>query len=435
MIDKTSFHQEVEANFRWNFSVNILDIAFYMFGVSLVSAETIMPLLVSHLTSSKIVIGLIPAIYSLGYFLPQLLTANFAEGLRRKKPFVMLLGSFGERGPYLLIGLVVWWLAKPAPTVALVAVFLLVATSAVSAGTATPAWYDLIAKVIPVRRRGVWFGVGSSLGALLGIAGAALLGRILTDWPFPRNFGLCFILAFVAMVISWIGLALNREPESPTVKPRTGLGHYLRQLPDVLRQDANYARFLVSQSVANLGGMAAGFFMVYGVERFAIKGTQVGTLTAMLVGSQAVMNILWGMLGDRRGHKAVLCGAALSMALAATITWMAASPVWLRATFALLGISMAGNLVSSLNIIVEFCAPEDRPTYIGLTNTLLAPTKTLAPLLGGWLATWAGYQGMFVVALLIATLGGALLALWVREPRHIGHEATTPRWSGPGCTL
>jgi MFS family permease len=70
-----------------------------------------------------------------------------------------------------------------------------------------------------------------------------------------------------------------------------------------------------------------------------------------------------------------------------------------------------------MNIILEFCAPEDQPTYIGLTNTLLAPTQTLAPIVGGWLATWAGYREMFVVALALSILGGVVLALWVREPR------------------
>jgi predicted MFS family arabinose efflux permease len=77
------------------------------------------------------------------------------------------------------------------------------------------------------------------------------------------------------------------------------------------------------------------------------------------------------------------------------------------------------NLLDIAFIILEFCAPEDRPTYIGLTNTLLAPAKTLAPLIGGWLATWAGYHEMFVVALVVALLGGGLLTAWVREPRHI----------------
>ena len=417
MSTKTDFDQYVQTHFRWNFSVNLVDIAFYTFAVNLVSRQTIMPLLVSRLTPSKIAIGLISAVYSLGFLLPQLLTANFTERLRRKKPFVMLLGSLGERVPYLLIGLAVWWLADSAPEVALVALFLLLATTAASNGMAAPAWFDLIAKVIPVGKRGLWSGVGHSLGAVLGIAGAALAGLILERWPFPRGFALCFFLASAAMAISWSGLALNREPESATVKSRTGLGHYLRQLPSVLRRDRNYIRFLISRSMANVGGMAGGFFIVYGTSRFAVEAVQVGALTAVLVGSQAVMNIVWGMVGDRKGHKVVLGGAALSMVLTTAVAWMASSPVWLWATFALLGTSLAADSVSGMNIILEFCSSEERPTYIGLTNTLLAPSKALAPLVGGWLATVAGYRAMFVVALVASGLGAVLLGLWVLEPR------------------
>jgi MFS family permease len=425
MADATDFQREVEVNFPWNFAVNVWDIVFIMFGMNLVSRATVMPLLVSQLTPSKMAIGLIPAVYGLGYYLPQLLTANFAEGLHRKKPFLMLVGGVGERLPYLLIGLAVGWLAEPAPVAALGAFFLLLATSAASNGMATPAWFDMIGKVIPVRRRGLYSGLGHGLGALLGVVGAMLTGRILADWPYPRNFSLCFSLAFAAMVLSWLGLALNREPESPTVKVRTPLSHYLRQLPMVLRRDRNYARFLLARSVANLGGMAGGFFMVFGASRFAVGGREVGTLTAVLVGAQAAMNFLWGLMGDRRGHKAVLCGAAFSMALAALVSWMATSPTWLWATFALLGVSTSGDSVSGMNIILEFCGPEDRPTYIGLTNTLLAPGTALSPLLGGWLATWAGYRGMFVIASLTASIGGALLALWVREPRSLPQRRST----------
>ena len=45
-----------------------------------------MPVLVSNLTDSKLAIGLIPASWALGYYLPQLLTASFTERLRYKKP-------------------------------------------------------------------------------------------------------------------------------------------------------------------------------------------------------------------------------------------------------------------------------------------------------------------------------------------------------------
>jgi len=417
MTEELEFQRQVETNFRWNFTVNTVDFSFYTFGLTIVSQATILPLLVSHLTPSKVLIGLIPATYSLGYLLPQLLTANFTERLRRKLPFVKLVGGLVERTPYLWISLVLWLLAKPSPTITLVAFFLLLAATAAGNGLCTPAWYDLIGKVIPVRRRGLWSGVSSSLGAFMGIAGAAVAGSILVEKPFPDNFALCFLITSAAMLVSWFGLASNREPVSPTFKPAIGLGKYFRQLPGVLRRDKNYVHFLIGRSVANLGGMAAGFFMVYGVERFSLGGADAGALTAVLVGSQALMNLLMGNLADHRGHKLVLMLGAFVMGLAAVAAWIALSPAWLYLAFILLGAAMAADTVSGMNIILEFCAPEDRPTYIGLTNTLLAPAKTLSPIIGGWLATLVGYPPMFLVALVVSVLGGLLYTTWVREPR------------------
>ena len=55
------------------------------------------------------------------------------------------------------------------------------------------------------------------------------------------------------------------------------------------------------------------------------------------------------------------------------------------------GADLVADWVSSLNIILEFCDPADRPTYIGLTNTLLAPSIVMVPLIGAWLATVIGY--------------------------------------------
>ena len=67
-----------------------------------------MPVLVSTLTDSKLAIGMIPAIWALGYYLPQLATASFTERLRYKKPFVMLVGSVGERFPYFFTAVAIW---------------------------------------------------------------------------------------------------------------------------------------------------------------------------------------------------------------------------------------------------------------------------------------------------------------------------------------
>ncbi len=138
----------------------------------------------------------------------------------------------------------------------------------------------------------------------------------------------------------------------------------------------------------------------------------------MLIASVALMNLVWGLIGDRCGHKLVLTGAAFAMALAALIALVSASQEWLLVTFVLMGAYLAADQVSALNIILEFCEPEDRPTYIGLTNTLLAPVLILSPIIGGWLATVAGYNGLFIATLIFSVIGGLMMAFWVREPRH-----------------
>jgi MFS family permease len=421
MTEQATYEKQIAANAGWNFAANLWDIGFITFGTGLVSQATIMPLLVSELTESKIAIGLIPAIWSLGFLLPQLLTANFTERLRVNKPFVMLLGGFGERGPYLLIGLAVLAFARSSPLLTLTLLLLLLAASRTSAGVANPAWYAMIAKVIPVQRRGLWSGLARSLGALLGIAGGVVSGWLLANWAFPQNYGYLFLIAFAVVAISWLGLAANREPPSPTVKPRTSLGNYMRRLPGMLRGNPNYVRFLISSSVVNLGTMAGGFYMVYGKENVSGALERVGILTAVLVGTQAAANLLWGLLADRRGHKAVLMSGALGMALTAAVAWWTHSFAWLVVTFVVYGIALSASMVSRMNIILEFCRPEDHPTYIGLTSTLLAPTNALGPILGGWLATLIDYRGMFLVALALSLVGGVMLLVWVREPRH-----TTP---------
>lgn len=418
-MDITSQQQQVERNFRWNFSVNIVDISFIMFGLALVSRDTVIPALISKLTDSPLAIGVMVALYSLGLYLPQLIGAGLTESLPRKKPFVVIAGGLGERVPYLLCGLVVLLLAERAPTVALILLLMLLGISGAAVGVSTPAWFDMIAKVIPVHRRGLFTGLGHGLGALMGVAGGFALSFVLERWPFPQNFALLFILAFAAMMVSLLGLSLNREPVSLHTQSSMGLRHYLARLPGILRADRNFTNYITASTLVRGGTMATAFFLVYASSRFAIGGSEVGLLTSVLIGSQALLNLFWGLLGDRFGHKASLVGGALMLVLAMLAALFATSWAWVVVSFALMGASLAADSASFLTIIPEFCHEADRPTYIGLANTLLAPMTVLAPVLGGWLSNLFGYGPAFVVAA-TSTLAGALMLIFVvRDPRHL----------------
>ena len=65
-----------EKNFKHNFVVNVLDGGFFGFGMGFGSLGTVLPLFISMMTDSAILIGLIPAIHVVGWQLPQLFTAR-----------------------------------------------------------------------------------------------------------------------------------------------------------------------------------------------------------------------------------------------------------------------------------------------------------------------------------------------------------------------
>lgn len=407
----------VKQNLRWNFSVNVLDNMFFALAISLISQETIMPLLVSQLTDSKIAIGFIPAIFSAAFYLPQLFVANHAEGLRHKLPFVLLGSGLLQRLPYLLIGLVILLFAQDRPALALVLFFVLIATAALGGGIVTPAWFTMIGKVVPLQRRGIFFGLADGGGMLMGTVGAFFVGITLERVAYPLSFALLFLAAAALMAVSWLWLALTREPASQQPKTQVPLRHYFRRLPAILRQHHNYRRFLISYSLNRLAMMAVGFFIVYGSERFSLSGAEIGSIIAIFIGTQALLHLLLGWLSDRRGHKFNLTLSAFALVLAALAALAASAPLALIPAFICLATAIASDNVSKFNIVLEFAPPPDQPTFIGLTNTLLAPVIFLAPIFGGWLATRYDFEYLFAASLLCGIAGGILLLVWVREPR------------------
>ena len=416
MTADSDFEQEVERNYRYNAVVNVLDGTFFWLGASFIAAHTILPLYVSHFSDSKLVLGLLSMITSTGWLLPQLFTAQWVQQLPRKKVIPVRLGLFTERLPVLLM-VPAAWLATRSPTLALVAFFVLFAWHVVGAGVVAVAWQDMIAKVIPLDRRGRFLGVANFGGTATGVLGAIAAAWLLKRYDFPYGYVSCFAAAAVFVFISWIFLALTREPAQVSQEPVISQREYWRRLPAILRADLNFRRYLLSQVVIALSKMALGFLAVYATQRWHLPDSQAGSFTASMLVGQALSNLLFGVLADRKGHKLVLESSTLLGALAVGLAGLAPVPAWFYVVFALIGASAAGFMLSGIMIVFEFSDPDVRPTYIGLNNTVGGIAAGLAPLFAGWLAGAAGYRVLFAVAFVIGLAGFALLHWSVREPR------------------
>ncbi|MCS7221761.1 MAG: MFS transporter [Anaerolineae bacterium] len=424
-FDQTAYEQEIERNFRWNFVVNALDGAFFWFALTFASPSTILPVYVSYLTDSKLALGLVAALPSVGWLLPQLLTAPFVERMPRKKPFFVWTSLATERIAFLFMAAGAYFLSQPSPRWALIVFFVTLSWHAFGAGTIATAWQEMVAKVIPVRWRGRFFGLTNFLGAAMGLPGAALATIILSDFPYPTNFALCFFITFVGVVLSWVAVTLTREPAGPIRQESESPALYVRRLSQIIRTDVNFAHFLIARIVGTMGSMFVGFIAVAAIQRFHLPDEVAGQFTGFLVGGQLIANLIYGPIADRFGHKRVLEIGALSNIGTAALALLAPAPAWIYLAFALQGSTVASYIMSGMSITFEFSEPEVRPTYIGLSGTVIGVFSGIAPLIGGWLAERLGYNWLFGLCLAILIASWAMLHWWVVDPRFMRIRRST----------
>jgi MFS family permease len=419
IASNSAAQQTIDKNYRWNFLVNTLDGASFWFGMSFFSSTIILPLFVSHFTDSPLTIGLISFLGWGGIFLPQLFMANAVEHAPRKKFFPVTLGFFLERLPIILLAPAIYFLAIRQPILTLVIFFVLYTWQNVGAGVILVGWQDMIAKIIPVEKRGRFFGISNFIGNGTGILGALAVPFVLEKFTFPMGYVFSFAVAGGMFFLSWVFLSLTREPAVYSSKPPVSQLKYMRSLPEVLRRDRNFRMYLLSQIIFSLSGMATGFLVVYTVQTWNLPDAEAsGFMIALQIGL-TLAYLFFGFLSDRKGHKLSL---EICMALSALLLVMAIiapSPWWFLPIFFLRGAVNAGTFISGISIVYEFTDAENRPTYIGLANTIPGVAGALAPLIGGWLAGAISYQAMFILSAIIGTISWVLLRFAVHEPRKI----------------
>lgn len=412
-----SLQPQIERNYRWNFTVNALDGASFWFGMSFISSTIILPLFVSHFTDNPLVFGLIPFLGWAGVLIPSIFMANTVERAPLKKFFPVTIGFYSERLPLLLLAPLIYLLAVDQPALCLAVFFLLYTWHNFGAGIITVGWQDMIAKIFPVDRRGRFFGITNFIGNGTGILGALAVPFVLERFAYPMGFVFAFAVAGILIFISWIFLSLTREPPVYSSKLPVSQTVYLRSLPVVLRSDPNFRRYLLSQIFYAFSGMATGFLLVYTLQTWNLSDGQGGVYMIALQVGLVLANPFFGFLADRTGHKLSLEICWLLNVVLLVLAIVAPNPAWFFAVFFLRGAINAGTMLSSISIVYEFTDPDNRPTYIGLANTIPGIAVVIAPLIGGWLVGAISYQAMFIFSAVIGAASWVLLRFTVREPR------------------
>lgn len=421
-------HQRVAS--RRNFAAFFAESLGYPLGFSLISPGTIMPLLLTKLGASNLVVGLAPALGSLGVFVPGVFAAARLEMLPLKKQ-VLIWFSVVERLFLLSIaGVVLAW-GQTSPDLAIWGFMVAWTLSNVAASISLPAYFSMLSKCIPPEARGGLFGLAGALSGIIGLAAAEGSGVVLTRVVFPRNFAMLFAAAFVVLLISVLPLALVHEPADTTPHQRTPSLEYLRRAAASARDNTSYRWAMIAIALLAVAMAANAFYTAYAVRALGAGTRTVGRFTAVAVGASALGMPFLGRVADRRGHKSSLGFAAVFFAAAALLAAVVvAGSQGLTAMFGVVFLANLGTsgMMVSQNLILSEFAPTavEVPMYITYSWLLLAPARAGAPLLTGYLSDAVGFGTAFRVTLGVSMAALAVLAFAVREPRHEQGVAAAP---------
>jgi MFS family permease len=412
--------EKVRKNYWWNFMVIMLDSAFFSFSVTMLSQDTIIPYFVSHLTDQKIFIGLVPALFYLGYYLPQLIGAYAVTGRPRRKMYIFWI-AVAERVAILVIALIAQFLNWFTNQQALLLLMISFTVYSVTFGLIIPAYSDFISKNI-IRRRGFFFGAMGGLGGIIGFAASLTATYLLDNFGYPIDLRLLFWVGFGTSFISPFFIAAYREIPFPFQRKVEPLREFLLSIPAHIRATAGFARFMWVRALLNLGLLANAFYALYAIERFDLTEGVLGIITMIILLSQSAVGFLWGWLGDRFGFKLVYVVASI-MVIAMGFLSVTAGGIWAFYIIAFcIGGVYAVSRTADSNMVFELAPPSETSRFIGIANTFLAPVFTLSPLVGGVIVNAFSHQALFWCVLVIGAFSTLFTVFYMPNPRQVGEK-------------
>jgi MFS family permease len=424
---------EMQIDSRRNFLAFAGDMLSFMTGLSFIPATIVLVGMASRLTDDKALLGVVAMTGAVAWFLPQIIAARIVHGKRRQKVYLVTAALIG-RQTYLLMAI---WLLVTRAESPLLTVWLLIGCIGIfhlCDSLAGVAWFDMLSRALSPRTRARSIAIGNFLGLVAGIGAGVIVERVLAPngLPFPVNYAIIMICAWVCFIISFISILFIQEtPMSEAEHSQTTDSHFFANMLEAVRTDPVFQRLIVARIFTGMETMAAAFYVVFIRERLQLPDSALGVFTIAAVVGGILGIAFFGWLGDRLGSRGVIRSSVALQVLGPTLALsVAALPVIPNnapdLAYGLLIVVIAINSAVAQAGMLGFqgypldAAPErHRAMYIGVLNSM-GGVVAVTPLLGGLLldgltkavSSDAAYSVVFGIAVLCVVIGlGVSLSL------------------------
>jgi hypothetical protein len=390
----------------------------YQAGEGFIDSTTVIPVLLSRLTTSNALIGFGSALPDLGWLMPQFLVTPW---LARFPTQLWLYRRAAVARAVALAALAALAFPLASHPGALLAVFLLCyGTYCAGAGLSAVSFMEVVGKTVPRERLGSFWARrlfwGGSLAALAGV----VVREVLKIDPPAAQYVILFGLAMALTSTAYGLFGRIHEPEGRADPETAGLTPFGLVAEGFRRLDSDrtFRHLLASRGSLALWFTASPFMVLFAVRELGGGARAAGTFLLARVAGYVLSNLAWTPLARAAGSRALMRIGTLAIAGAtlAAAAVSAASPWWLgwipagAAVLALEAVAFLGGAAQSallvgFGILLLELAPEGRRhSFIGITNTFLGPFMLL-PMAGGALVDVIQAPAVFALCSLGALVG------------------------------
>ncbi|HEX5380301.1 MAG TPA: MFS transporter, partial [Phenylobacterium sp.] len=312
---EAAYERFVWDNLKRNYIGNYLHGMLGMTGFRLVNAPTFLPAYLHLISGSNTVVGLGLALQQVGSVISPIFGATQIEHRKKVMPAAIWMGGLAR---VQIVGMAAaGWLLHGQPLV--IAMMFFMFLFGLFMGTQRVVFGLLMAKVIPLSRRGRLQAWRNATGGLIAAILAWAAGKYLIQGNmFGNGYSTTFALAaFLTTLGLWALQMLLKEPEPPNLPAQARFRDRVKDFPRLIMSDRGYAWFLVVQMLATASRIATPFYIIYVSHTMQLTGGTLGLLSLAFLGADTLSNLVWGYLGDKTGFRLVL--------MFSLVAWVAAT--------------------------------------------------------------------------------------------------------------
>ena len=243
-------------------------------------------------------------------------------------------------------------------------------------------------------------------------AGIGFLAGQWLDWaPFPLNYQLLFLSAFLAGLGSVYMMSKLRIPEAKDEEIAKKKRVNLREMAELIRDTTAFRNFAIAAFIFRMGmSMPSALYSIYRVRELGASDSWIGILlTVERIISVGAYFALSRLLNKPK-FRSKLWLACLGIALYPFITALCKTPEALLIHSFAIGIFGAGMNIFLTDTLFQVSPEEHRPTFVAANTFLANVTAFVAPILGTALADATTISTALIIIACLRFLGG--LSFW-----------------------